>query len=206
MLKHKRYTIIGLVILFIFIIAGLTSLHKDTKLGDLKSIEDKVGQLMLLPSNEEPTLATVTDRSKLKDGFLMNHAKDGDRLLIYSKNQIVIIYRPSINKIAGVGSVSVDPAVMESKGTTITVLDGANKPDKTQEIINKVKSAYPEMKVVDGGESPRQDLPSTLVIDNTNSKDELLLSLAQLINGKQGVPPLGVTKSQTDMMIIVGTD
>ena len=75
---------------------------------DLKTLIAKVGQLIELPVDELPNIATVTDVSKLKDQPFFAHARNGDRVLIYSKAKRAIIYRPSANKIIEAASVDVE--------------------------------------------------------------------------------------------------
>lgn len=60
----------------------------------------------LLPVNEQPALATITDPSKLTTKFLKN-TRQGDKLLIYQKASKVIIYRPSIDRVVDVGPVQI---------------------------------------------------------------------------------------------------
>jgi len=203
--KRVIYALILLIVCGA-VVWALTSHKQAAGSKELAQVKSDVGKLMILPKDEEPTLAVVDDRRKLKDTFLIDHAADGDEVLIYSKNGLVIVYRPSSNKIAAVGSVTADPAFPEAKGATLTVLDGANNDTKTKEVIEKVKNAYPSLKVIDGGKSNRQDFPSTIVIDNTNQKDNLVDALVTAITGKRGVLPLGEGKAETDLMIIVGKD
>jgi hypothetical protein len=206
----KKYAKLLVTILIVAAVLGvmwLISIKRTTsQQKDLNHVVSRVGQLMILPSNEQPTFATVTDKTKLTDKFLAAKAANGDEILIYAKNQTVIIYRPSINKIAAVGTVSVDPALAEAKDATLTVEDGSNNPQKTQAIIQKIRAAYPEIKLTDGGEASRQDLPETIVIDNSNTKDNLMFALVKLVAGKQGILPLGVNNASTDLLVIVGKD
>jgi hypothetical protein len=204
---HRKKIVVGMVILVV-VGAVIAVLMRQPSHGSKVSKEAKasVGRLMLLPTNEEPTIATVDDKTKLKDKFLVAHASNGDEVLIYTQNRLAIIYRPSIDKIAAVGTVTADSALAESQGVTMTVLDGANDPAKTQKIITQISTAYPSIKVTDGGQTNRQDFPTTIVIDNTKNKDYLIDELDGLIGGKRGVVPLGETQSVTDVMIIVGKD
>jgi uncharacterized protein YneF (UPF0154 family) len=59
----------------------------------------KVGKLIILPGNEEPTIATVTDLSKLARQPFFAKAQIGDKVLIYSGEKKAILYRPSTNQI-----------------------------------------------------------------------------------------------------------
>jgi hypothetical protein len=72
---------------------------------EAKSIMEKIGKFMVLP-DEQPTLATVADQDKLKDQMFFSSAENGDKVLIFSKSQKAILYRPSIGKIIEVASLS----------------------------------------------------------------------------------------------------
>jgi hypothetical protein len=66
----------------------------------------KVGQLVDLPQGETPTIATVNDASKLKNQQFFASAKDGDKVLIYSKAGKAVLYRPSTNRIIDYSTVN----------------------------------------------------------------------------------------------------
>jgi hypothetical protein len=72
-------------------------------------VQAKVAKLVLLPTDETPALATVTDPSKLKTNPLLAQTKTGDKILIYAKWKQAVIYRPSANKIVDIGPVDVSP-------------------------------------------------------------------------------------------------
>lgn len=76
---------------------------------------EKVGKLIALPADETPTIATVEDKTKLADQAFFSAAENGDKLLIYTKAQKAIVYRPSTNQIINVGPISIDP---QASGTT----------------------------------------------------------------------------------------
>ena len=73
--------------------------QKSQASDDLSMVVEQIGKLVLLPTGEQPTLATVTDISKLKDQSFFIGAAGGDRILIYEKAKRAILYRPSLNKI-----------------------------------------------------------------------------------------------------------
>ncbi len=76
---------------------------------DLERTLQKVSRIMVLPANEEPTLATVTDLSKLKDQPFFANAQEGDKVLIYPRSPKAILYSPSKDKIIEVSSVNLPP-------------------------------------------------------------------------------------------------
>lgn len=206
--QNQKLIVIVLVVVAVAVVATwwVTTGHKSKEQKDLSGVKNSLSRHILLPSNEEPTLATVTDKKQLKGKFLSTNANTGDRILIYTQNQIVIIYRPSIDKIVAVGTVTADSALAEAKGSTLTVMNGSKDPSKTQAIIDKIKAAYPDITVTDGGSTNKQDFPTTVVVDSTNQKDYLTDALAQISGGKRGVVPISEAKADTDLMIIVGTD
>ena len=64
-----------------------------------QQLVNRVGQLVDLPQNETPTIATVNDAAKLKSQAFFASAKDGDKVLIYSKAGKAVLYRPSTNRV-----------------------------------------------------------------------------------------------------------
>ncbi len=76
--------------------------EQTAKERDAQLVE-KVGMLILLPQGETPTVATVSDLSKLQDQLFFANAQIGDLVLIYTQARKAIIYRPSLNKIIEVG-------------------------------------------------------------------------------------------------------
>ena len=71
-----------------------------------KSLIEAVGKLILLP-DEQPTIATVTDPTKLADQNFFANAKAGFKVLVYSGAKKAILYDPTTDKIIEVGPVNV---------------------------------------------------------------------------------------------------
>jgi len=78
----------------------------DLSQSEIEGLISKVGTLMFLPSDEVPTLATVSDPEKLKDQPFFAQAKVGDKVLIYAKSQKAILYDPVANKIVNVAPIN----------------------------------------------------------------------------------------------------
>ncbi len=68
-----------------------------------EDLVEKVGKLIMLPTDETPSIATVSDPEKLKkDQPFFANAKVGDKVLIYATARKAIMYSPSENKIVEV--------------------------------------------------------------------------------------------------------
>lgn len=75
--------------------------------AQISSVVAQVGRLVELPPGETPTLATVTDPSKLKDQAFFANSKVGDQVLIYTQAKKAVLYRPSTNKIIEIAPVNI---------------------------------------------------------------------------------------------------
>lgn len=110
----------------------------DAAREEVAMVVQQVGKLMLLPSDEEPTLATVSDKSKLANQAFFERAQNGDKVLIFTKSKKAYLYRPSINKIIDVGPVNIggqappaQPMNVAASGTpSITPVPSAKQATK----------------------------------------------------------------------------
>lgn len=98
--------------------------NKTAQTSETQEIIEAVGRLVELPSDEVPTVASVTDVNKLADQPFFAKAQNGDKVLVYSKAGKVIIYRPSTNKVVEIAPIqtapSASPAEIEGSIPTST--------------------------------------------------------------------------------------
>jgi hypothetical protein len=73
-----------------------------------KALVDRVGKLMILPTNETPTIATVTDLAPFKGQPFFANAKIGDKVIIYTTAKRAILYDPKDNKIIEIAPLNTD--------------------------------------------------------------------------------------------------
>ena len=76
--------------------------------ADAKRYVEEVGKLYDLPKDEEPSVATVSDKEKLEDQPFFAKTENGDVTLIYSQAKLAILYRPSTKQIINVSSVTIE--------------------------------------------------------------------------------------------------
>lgn len=75
--------------------------------AEVRKIVEKLGRLMVLPDNETPTIATVTDITKIKNQPFFSKAQNGDKIIIYVKAKKAILFRVEDNKIIDIAPVSI---------------------------------------------------------------------------------------------------
>jgi hypothetical protein len=86
-----------------------------------KNLISDVGKLTTLPANEQPTIATVADLSKLQGQPFFASAQVGDKILIYTNANQIILYRPSTNQIiksAALDSINQSQTPTPTKGNS----------------------------------------------------------------------------------------
>jgi hypothetical protein len=110
-----------LIFLFFLIVAGIALgffyksdlSYKNPELvaeSESRTLAEAVGKLIVLPTDELPTIATVSDPEALKDQVFFAEAKRGDKVLIFTNAKKAILYDPVANKIVNVAPVNVgDP-------------------------------------------------------------------------------------------------
>ena len=74
---------------------------------EVVTVVAQVKELMVLPEDEQPTLATVSDPTKLQDQPFFAKAKVGDKLLLYANARKAILYDPIANKIVEVAPINI---------------------------------------------------------------------------------------------------
>ncbi len=97
------------LIVLIILGYGITKLWGYVFAGsdaELRALVSNVGEHMLLPADETPTLATVSDMHALEGQEFFKYAEEGDQVLMYMRSRKAIIYRPSIDKIIEVGPIT----------------------------------------------------------------------------------------------------
>lgn len=85
---------------------------------ELQTLTAQVGKLTELPQNEEPTIATVADITKLKDQAFFKNAQNGFKVLIYQNAKKVILYDPFTQKIVEITSLNTSSASPQSASSS----------------------------------------------------------------------------------------
>lgn len=171
----------------------------------------QVGSLISLPEDEQPTVATVSDKSQLGEQIFFKNAEDGDKVLIYANASKVVLYRPSENRVVEVGTVNIqqvsDGVEGESDETAnkFVILNSTQISGLASTMEKDLKDVFSEAEVVSvGNASTTYD--NTIIVSLLDSDDQaknlarsLGIELADLPEGEE-------RPANADFLIIVGSD
>lgn len=152
----------------------------DTQNDD---IQTKVGRLIELP-NETATLATVTDKEKMKNQPFFEHAENGDKALLYMQSKKAILYRPSINKIIEVMYISASPS--ENDGSL------KQQEENMQQSQTEIQEQPQNQPQEDQAQIPSSDakvevIPARVSVYNGTNKNGLAASVAEKLSSEENL-------------------
>lgn len=113
--RYRLYIGLGVVVLLSALTAGYlwyraSSFRKNPeKVAQLevRRLVAAVSELIILPTDEEPVVATVVDPEKLRDQPFFAKAKKGDKVLIYNVARKAVLYSPEENRIIEVAPLNI---------------------------------------------------------------------------------------------------
>lgn len=174
---------------------------------EVKKLVSEVSKLIDLPTGEDPTVATITDITKLKDQPFFQKAKNGDKVLIYTKEKKAILYDPNMKKVLdaaplniGSSSAQIQPKIALRNGTTIVGL--------TTKAEGEIKKIQPQIAISSKDNASRNNYESTLVIILNSSFKDIASSLANKLKGASvsAIPVWESKPIDADILIILGKD
>ena len=216
--------ILTFILVLLLVLALLTSYYFYTKYQTSKqslnkpqvetgqaieTLKEKIGTLIELPKEEEPIPATVSDVTKLKDQTFFAKAKNGDKVLIYSKAKLAILYRPSTNKIINVAPVNIGETKTtptQAQTYKIVLYNGTKTVGLTSTAQQDLYSKTKEFNVVDRDNALSNTYSNTLVVDFIGNTT-VAKNLATFVNGEVASLPQGEKKPEgADFLVILGAD
>lgn len=214
--NKKKLVLFGfiLLLLFAFATAGYfyyryQQLKADPQLLAKEEVAVLVAQItkyMDLPE-EEPSLATVSDKTKLQDQEFFKKAENGDKIIIYPKAKKAILFRPSTGRviefapltIAGNGQTTQAPA---SKPATVAIYNGSSVAGLTGD-IEKMVLEVEGVTVVSKENAKKKSYTKTQVIDLRGTNAEITSVLAKKVSGEVAALPKEEQPPEADVLIIV---
>jgi type II secretory pathway pseudopilin PulG len=234
LLSPKSLTLISLILVVVLLLASLPAyyFYNQYKIAQqvknptaaaeeqIKSLTAEVGKILLLPTSEAPTIATVSDKTKLTGQQFFTNAENGDKVLIFTNAKKAILYRPSLKKIIEVGPISLTGSAGKSNAqvagasTSVTptttavkvgILNGTSVGGLTKKIEQSLTSKIPAVQVIVKDNATKNDYPQTLVIASSSAQSTMAEQIAKTLGGKVSTLPTGeVAPVGAEILIILG--
>lgn len=191
---------------------------------EVKKLVEKVGKLILLPQDEEPTIITITDKEKVKSQPFFAKAENGNKVLVYNQAKKAFLYDPEEDKIIEVGplilptqsdvsestsikSVSEEEQEKNKLSGTVVILNGTSTVGLTSKIADILSDEAPEIELVSRDNAKSTDYEKTIIVDLTGERINDAEKLADIIQADLSTLPNSETKPENiDFLIIVGQD
>lgn len=210
--------IIGVIVVVVVIVLGgggyyfysqkPQSIKGAAAQEEVKKMVAEVGKLIELPTGEDPTVATVTDITKLKDQLFFQKAKNGDKVLIYTNAKKAILYNPTSKKILDVAPFNMGSSSAQVAQPKISIKNGTDTIGLTAKIEPQIKGSFPQINIVNKDNAVKNNYDKTIVVLLNDSFKDTATGLVNILKGSSvGDLPTGETKPKdTDILIILGKD
>ncbi|MBI5018976.1 hypothetical protein HZB58_01760 [Candidatus Gottesmanbacteria bacterium] len=175
---------------------------------EVKKLVEQVGKLIAVPTDETPTVATVSDSEKLKVNPFFQNAQNGDKVLIFTGAKKAIIYRPADNKIIEVGPLSIGtPSASAAQPMKFVLYNGTSITGFTKTYEATLKELVKSAIITDRDNAAKRDYSKSLIVDLTGANSVSVAELAKTLGMEVRTLPAGEAKpTGADFLIILGED
>ena len=182
--------------------------NAKTTQDEVKKIVAEVSKLVDLPQGETPTVATVTDITKLKDQPFFQKAKNGDKVLIYTQAKKAILYDPVSKKVLDIAPVNLGSSSAQLSQIKIGLRNGTATIGLATKVEADIKKIQPQANIVSKDNAANNTYENTVVVILNDKFKDQAISLAAILKGaKVGSLPQDEQKPKDiDILIILGKD
>jgi len=204
------------------------SLGIDT--DEAKRVIDKVRALVVVPADEEPTVARIADISRLSGQQFFTQAKNGDHVLVFQNAKRAILFRESENRVVEFTTVtfagtptpepevagaeapqpsatpSVNPIVTSvSARYTVFLLNGLGDQGNLMGFRQRLEQVAPDLRVV-GEAQAKRTYKTSVIVDIAKDKEADAADYGGRLNVGLSTYPEGEDIYSADFLIVVGLD
>lgn len=221
-------------------VQGELSKLKTTASGPLtddrqRELISEVSSRIMLPTDEKPTVAVVSDINRLKDQQFFSAGQNGDVVLIYMNAKKAVLYRPAEKKIVEVAPVNLNNPQASVAGTTteltaqqtppaeekpvlpspiptvgpsrFALRNGTNVTGLARTFEQQLVAKVSGANVTERGNAAKRDYASSFIVDVTGTKTAEAQQIASALGIAPGSLPAGEPQpSGADFLIIIGAD
>lgn len=192
----------------------------------IDSVNAAVARNFGLSYDEDPVLATVTDIEKMRAQQFFVKIENNDKVLIYTRNKKVILFRPSTNKILdisqelgiNIGVTNQNTVMASPDDLTNNTMNGGEKTVSAKIVvangarIGGLAQRIGEMITNTFGVNIAEKINtigkyrSTIVVDLSGSNSLLAQKIAGAVGGEVTALPEGEEKPAADILVIGGSN
>ncbi len=177
---------------------------------EAKKLATDVGKLVAVPTDEVPSIATVTDITKLKDQPFFKDAKNGNKVLIYTKAKKAYLYDPTNRKVINIGPLNIGPQAGTTTGTStnpnIAIRNGTDITGLAAKAESEIQSVSSGASII-SKEQAKKKYDKTIIVVLNNDLKGVGDALARFYNTAIVDLPADEVKPQgADILVILGKD
>lgn len=184
---------------------------------EAQDLVKKVSKFILLPENELPTIATVSDYKKLKDQPFFQKSQNDDKVLIYTQAKKAYLYRPATDKLIDVTIVNVNSDAVQQSATTssnpkpqetkIVLRNGTSSVGLTNKLEPEIKKALPNAVIINKENAAKSDYQDTIVVVLNENARQAAITLADYLKATVASLPSDESRpNDADILVIIGKD
>ena len=175
--------------------------------AEVKKLTAEVGKLMELPTGEDPTVATITDITKLASQPFFQKGKNGDKVLIYSGARKAILYDPVNKKVIDVAPINIGTQSAQVAQPKIALRNGTGTATLNAKVETDLKKLVPQINIVSKDTSQNSNYEKTIVVVLNDNNKEAGAAVAKIFNTVVSNLPVNETKPKdADILVILGKD
>jgi len=225
--KTKRRSVFVILFIVVLVVGGYYFLNKPTPeeraKQELASAIARVSKIMILPQDDQPVLATVTDaKTLIAQQTFFAGSINGDQLLLFPKSMKAVIWSPSRSKIINVGPIEQSSngqqlpkansapqanAVADAATTiTVEVRNGTGKSNYAAQAAEQI-SANAGYNIIKTGDAANKNYKQTIVFDrskNVSNKSKVDAVVSAFNAMRVSELPFGEKNTNADILIILG--
>ena len=174
---------------------------------EVQKLITKISKLIELPEGEEPTVATISDISKLKDQAFFASAHNGDKILIYTNAKKAILYDEKANKIIDVAPVNIGTSsATQRTSAKIALKNGTTTVGLTNKAEDQIKKTLRHADIISKNNTKKSNYEKSIIVSITPDAKDAASTVSSILNIALGDLPSGEDKPEADVLVILGTD
>ena len=183
---------------------GIEELQKK----QTEELLEKMNKHIVLPDDEEPIIATVTDAEALKkESDFYALAKNDDVVVIYIRAKKAFLFDPFANRVLNVGPVITDENTEETQvdedAVSVEVRNGTELDGRGEEVAQQISNLDGNFEVLPATNADKKYTETVIV--NNGANPELLAKIeTELGTIALTIVPEGERSSSAKILVLIG--